>query len=128
MSVILDASALLALLFQEPGADIVDRHLAGACISTVNLCEVLGRLARDGVPAGPLLDELARSSIVVVAFETAHAELAAAMVPHVRAHGLSLGDRACLALALARREPVLTADRVWLTVATAVDVEVRCIR
>jgi len=110
MSVTLDASALLALLFREPGWEVVDDHLTGACISTVNLCEVLGRLARDGVATGPLLDALARTAVVLVPFDISHAEVAAAMVPHVRAHRLS------------------PADRAWLAVADAVGVRAQCIR
>ncbi len=120
--IVLDASALLALLQDERGAERVERALPEACMSTVNLSEVLGRIARHGDPF-PVAEHLERSPIEFVAFSTVHALLAAALVPAVSRAGLSLGDRACLALALDRQAPVLTADRAWDGLDVRLDIE-----
>jgi len=122
----LDASALLAFLFREPGHERVAPHLSRACMSTVNLGEVLTRFARDGHDPALVLARLRESPLELVPFLAEHAALAAALEPRVRHLGLSLGGRACLALALARRVPALTADRAWL--ALDLGVEIRCIR
>ncbi len=109
----LDASALLAFLFREAGHEKVSPHISSALLSTVNLSEVLGRVARDGHDPLPLLDRLRRSPIAIVPFTAEHAARAAALLPSVHPLGLSLGDRACLALAQAEGIPALTADRAW---------------
>ena len=122
----LDASALLAWLFREPGHDAVAPELGSACLSAVNLAEVLGRFARDGHDAGEVAARLATLPVEVVPFSAEDARAAAALVPATRAFGLSLGDRACLALARSRGIPAFTADRAWLQVDSGV--EVRAIR
>jgi len=116
---VLDASALLAYLREEPGADIVAAAIAdGAAISTVNLAEVLSRSAdRDLDPdklaaklvEGGLLD----GAITVEPFTVADAIDTARLRPATRDAGLSLGDRACLALARRLDAPALTADTAW---------------
>lgn len=111
--IVLDASALLAFLFREPGHERVAPLLDEALISTVNLAEVLSRFARDGHDPRPVAARLARAGIARVAFSERLAITAAAILPMVAARGLSLGDRACLALALSRDLPALTADRHW---------------
>lgn len=123
---VLDASAVLALLFGEAGAERVAAVLEGSCMSTVNLAEVVGRFARDGHDPHQTLQRLAGSPIELVPFLAEDAVLVAAFAPVTRHLGLSLGDRACLALGLARRIPVYTADRAWL--ATDFGVEVVVIR
>lgn len=124
--IVLDASALLAYVFREPGHQTVAQEIAASCLSTVNLCEVLSRLARDGKNATAFLETLAATPIEIVAFERDHALLAARLIERTHLLGLSLGDRACLALGLAREVAVLTADRSWLQVAP--DPEVRLVR
>lgn len=109
----LDASALLAWLFREPSWEVVDRHLAGAAISCVNLAEVLSRLHRDGLSSVPLLEALEKHPVEVVPFGADDAEFVASLEPLARSHGLSLGDRACLAPALSNGCQALTADRSW---------------
>ena len=109
----LDASALLALLFHEKGHDRVADAANDACISAVNLSEVLGRFARDGHDPLAVLTQIEATALEIVPFGTEQAALAAALVPATSAHGLSLGDRACLALAASRGIPALTADRTW---------------
>ncbi|MEI6709340.1 MAG: type II toxin-antitoxin system VapC family toxin [Methylococcales bacterium] len=123
--IVLDASALLAYLFEESGHEIVAQYIENACISTVNLCEVAGRMCRDGVDPQPLLQQLERTAIEVIPFTQTHALYAANFIPQTQRYGLSLGDRACLGLAKDRQLAVLTADTVW---SQLVDVEVILIR
>jgi len=119
---VLDASALLAFLFREPGHDKVVEVMSEACISTVNLAEVLGRFSRDGVDAGPIGRRLCDSALEIVPFSRQQAELCAAMLPRTRLLGLSLGDRACLALAMDRQSVAMTADRQWVALEDMADV------
>jgi ribonuclease VapC len=118
-SAILDASALLAYLRDEPGADVVaDAVATGAVISTVNLGEVLSRVAdRDADPARvarQMTDRgLLDGALAVEPFTTGDAIEVARLRPLTRDLGLSLGDRACLALARRLDAPVLTADSAW---------------
>lgn len=123
---VLDASALLAFLFREPGAEEVAAVLPEACLSTVNLAEVLGRFARDGHDPALLLAKLETLGLEFVPFEEGQAAEAARLLPATRAHGLSLGDRACLSLASLRGERAMTADQVWSEL--QVGVEIRVIR
>jgi PIN domain nuclease of toxin-antitoxin system len=118
-SAILDASALLAYLRDEPGADAVaDAVATGATISTVNLGEVLSRVADRGADparvARQMTDRgLLDGPITVEPFTTADAIEVARLRPLTRDLGLSLGDRACLSLARRLDAPVLTADSAW---------------
>jgi PIN domain nuclease of toxin-antitoxin system len=123
---VLDASALLALINSEPGADIVADALAGASISAVNLCEVVTKMIDFGVPPGEAWSEAADLVPVVVDFGPELARATAQLRMATRSAGLSLGDRACLALAEQRRVPALTADRSWESL--SIGVEVRLIR
>ena len=109
----LDASALLAFLYREKGAERVAEVADEACISAVNISEVLGRFARDGHDPIEVMSQIELTQLEIVPFDTQQAALAAALVPDTSAHGFSLGDRACLALAASRGIPALTADRAW---------------
>jgi PIN domain nuclease of toxin-antitoxin system len=109
----LDASALLAFLFRERGSRHVAEVIDEACLSTVNLSEVLVRFARDGMNVHEATRQIAATTIEIVSFSAHHAQLAAELLPVARPLGLSLGDRACLALAQARDVPAVTADRAW---------------
>lgn len=120
----LDASAVLAFLFGEPGAERVAALLDESCMSTVNLAEVIGRFARDGHDPRDVLERLVESPVELVAFLAEDAALAAALIPSTPHLGLSLGDRACLALGMVRRIPVCTADQAWLSVELDIEVEV----
>lgn len=111
--IVLDASAFLAYLLQEPGHAVVGPYMESCCISTVNLSEVLDRFGRLGLDAQALLAKLYQSSVELVPFTAEAALLAAQLQSSTQQFGLSLGDRACLALALTRALPVLTADRSW---------------
>lgn len=111
--IVLDASALLAFLFRESGHELVAKAMADACISTVNLAETLGRFSRDGHDPEPIAKRLADSSMEIVPFSSKQAFICARLLPRTRELGLSLGDRACIALAMDRRISVMTADRAW---------------
>jgi len=111
--IVLDASALLAYLYEEQGSDEVVQVIEQCCMSAVNLAEVISRFVRDGHNPVEVLDRLNASSIEFVPFLNEDAALAASFVPYTRQYGLSLADRACLALGAARNVPVMTADRVW---------------
>jgi PIN domain nuclease of toxin-antitoxin system len=122
--IVLDASALLAYMFSEPGRPQVEAELGSSCLSTVNLAEVLGRFVRHGQGSQPVLRQVLASPIEIVPFSDTEAALAASLLPHTQPLGLSLADRACLALALRRGIPVLTADRTWAALNVGVSVQV----
>ncbi len=127
MTVVLDASALLALLHNEPGADRVEAALAGATICAVNVAEVVQRLRRD-FNSDAVLASIERIDIMTIAADKELAIAAGLKRATTSGANLSLGDRFCLALAARLQAPVLTADRVWADVADAVGVEIRLIR
>ncbi len=109
---VLDASALVAFLRDEPGADRVATVLRTVCIGAVNLAEALDVLAR-GKPLDAVVEQIDRLRIPVVPFDSELARITASIVGPTRSWGLSLGDRACLALALSRSLPAFTTDRTW---------------
>ena len=122
--VVLDASALLALLNAEPGSDVVAEELPNGVISSVNLSEVVAKLAEKGMPEAAVRSALAPLALDVRIFDTDAAWAAGFMRVETRAHGLSLGDRSCLALGKRLQAPVLTADRRWKAVKVGVAVRV----
>ncbi|MHB8653469.1 MAG: type II toxin-antitoxin system VapC family toxin [Terriglobia bacterium] len=124
--IVLDASAVLTFLLRERGHERVRELLGHACMSTVNFSEVLGRFARAGQDLGLIAEKLLAMPIELIEFSTEQAVMAAALVPATRASGLSLGDRACLALARERRIPAITADRAWRRL--RLDIEIETIR
>ncbi len=111
--IVLDASALLAFLFKEPGHDQVRARIGSSCMSAVNLAEVVGKFVLAGGDAQIVLGKLLASTVEIVPFAASDAGLAASLLPHTQRYGLSLADRACLALGIARGLPVLTADQAW---------------
>jgi ribonuclease VapC len=129
---VLDASALLAHLHDEPGADAVGEAIAeGAAVSTVNVAEALSTEANRGRSPVALATELGRrglldGALTVHPFTTADAIEAARLRPLTHAAGLSLGDRACLALARRLDGVAITADTAWARV--ELDVELTFIR
>lgn len=117
---VLDASALLAVVFREVGFDAVP--LDGSAMSAVHWAEAIQVAARRGADLEGVREAFAAEGAVVVPFTAAHAEATAALWPRTRHAGLSLADRACLAVARSYGVPVLTADRAWATLDVGVDV------
>jgi ribonuclease VapC len=121
----LDSSAILALIKNEPGAEVAASVLPRAVISAVNITEVVSKLIDLGSSTAPLDLALAEAKVEIVPFTDAQARLAGELRRTTKARGLSLGDRACLALAQERGLTAVTADAAW---AGATDVPVRLIR
>ena len=127
MSVVLDASALLAYLQGEPGTDLVGAVLGQAVISTVNWAEVVQKAGAAADEVEALRADIQLLGLAILPFSTVQAEIAGRLRQSTAALGLSLGDRACLALGIDTRSTVYTADRVWRQIALD-DVEVEAIR
>ncbi len=123
-TIVLDASALLALLEEEPGADAVERVLDGSMMSCVNLAEVLQKAEQHAVNVEGLEYDLEALGVEFAPFDTPAARSSAELWGSGR--GLSLGDRACLALASSFDGVALTADRRWVD--AGLDVQVELIR
>ncbi|WP_082399797.1 type II toxin-antitoxin system VapC family toxin [Pseudonocardia sp. EC080625-04] len=119
---VLDASAVLAWLRAEPGADLVESYLEAAVISAVNLSEIYQKLAQRGVDADRTLRQLRTLGIGVEPVTATDAVTAATLWPVTRAAGLSLGDRCCLALATRLEGPAVTADTAWTQLEVGVTV------
>jgi PIN domain nuclease of toxin-antitoxin system len=110
-SVVLDASALLAVMNSEPGADIVRASLVGALMSAVNYSEVMKKTIERSVAVDKLHALIKTASIDIIPFDALLAEASAELYPATKAHGMSFADRACLALGIQRKLLVLTAER-----------------
>ncbi|MHB8527882.1 MAG: type II toxin-antitoxin system VapC family toxin [Caulobacteraceae bacterium] len=128
MSVVLDASALIAVLREEPGAARAEAAMDGAVMSTVNLAEVAAYLAKTGLERRAIGTMMAELSIVYAPPDVDLAIEAGSMRALTANAGLSLGDRFCLAQAKRLGSVALTADRAWIDVATALGVQVEIIR
>ena len=121
---VLDASALLAFLRNEPGAEEVAAVLRLSCISAVNLAETISKMVEYGKPLNDVAFQIERLRIPVIPFDAEHAKLVASLWKATRVVGLSLGDRACLALGLKTGLPVLTTERAWANIKIGVSVGV----
>lgn len=125
--IILDASAVLALIHDEPGADLVARSLDGSALSTANLAEVVGKLVDLEIDPTPLRLLLHSAGVTIEPLTVPDAELAGALRETAGGRALSLGDRCCLALALRQDDAdVLTADRAWS--ALSLPLQIRLLR
>ncbi len=123
VQVVLDASVILAIMQNETISDSIEEHLSRAMISTINACEILTKLINK---AGMTLQEattaLAGFRLQIVPFNHNHFQVAAELSLYTRKWGLSMGDRACLALAKAESLPVLTADQIWSKLDIGIDI------
>ena len=123
MKIVLDASAVLAVIWNEPGSDMVLDRIEGAVMSAVNYAEVLTKIADRGVEEKPAKTLLASLAIDAIGFDKAQAETVSQLRAQTRHLGLSLGDRACIALATTKGWPVLTADKAWAELSISVEVQ-----
>lgn len=122
VSFVLDSSAILAMIFDEPGADAVLAQCPGGLLSAVNLDEILHKVARRGMDPLSVEEYLAEAGVTVVPFDHVQARQTAALHPQVYGTGTSFADRVCLALAMTAQKPVLSSDAAWVNLGLNVDV------
>lgn len=122
--VVLDASAVLALIHREQGETVVSEYLetTETGISIVNVAEILSKQQDFGIPASEALPLLELLGIQFYDFDRKQALQVAELRNKTKAYGLSLGDRACLALAQELKCPVLTGDRIWAQLKLGINV------
>lgn len=125
---VLDASAVLVLLNQEPGGEAVEEALSGEAtvMNAVNYTEVVSKLASVGMPARSISDALEPLGLTIQHHDRVVAEQAGLLYPATHKQGQSLGDRSCLALAKKLGLPALTADKAW--VGLEIGVKVKLVR
>lgn len=111
--VVLDASALLALIQNEVGADVIRPLLKSAVMSAINVAEVLTALQRVEIQPKDAIVSIRDVIRGIIPFDVEQAQCAAELQPYVRHKGLPLGDRACIALGKKLQAPVYTADKIW---------------
>lgn len=124
----LDASAVLALMLGEDGAEAVHDLLPLAHVSSVTLSEVVAKLQERGVPSDLIATSLSELGLDVVPFDEEQARYAGLLRRETRSAGLSLGDRCCFAAAAAIKAIAVTSDRDWLKLADQLDVKIMAIR
>lgn len=125
--IVLDTSALLAILQEEAGAEIFDQQLElleNATMSAVNISEAYGKLVGRGIRPEEAWEAVTAPVPDILDFNTEQAKIAGRLQPQTRSLGLSLGDRACLALGLALKAPIYTADRAWKKLRLEVSIHV----
>jgi len=126
MSIILDSSAVLALLWKETGSEIVAKSIGKASISTVNASEVIAKMVDRGIDDTTAEQILLTLGMGIINFDTPTSILAGQIRRTTKSQGLSLGDRSCIALGIIKKSKILTADREWANV--DMDVQIELIR
>jgi len=114
--IVLDTSALLAVLQAEPGAEIFTQKsglLEDSAMSAVNVAEAYGKLVSVGIGPEEAWEAVIAPIPEIVEFDKEQAKITGGLLPQTRSLGLSMGDRACLALGIALNAPIYTADRAW---------------
>jgi ribonuclease VapC len=120
---VLDASAILAVYYNEPGAEVVHAIIAGSLVSAVNYSEVVSKALDRGSAYDAVLQSLAQMGIVPVPHDLSLARRAGGLRPLTKRLGLSIGDRACLALGERERLPVYTTDRTWASLDIGIEIQ-----
>jgi PIN domain nuclease of toxin-antitoxin system len=128
MTFTLDASAILAILFDEPGGDHVFAHLRGSEISVINLSEVYATLMDGGMSFDMAREIVEPLPMRIRNFREAHGWQVAQLRPLTKSFGLSLGDRACITQAMFNHLPILTADRRMEAAKSLLGIDIRLIR
>lgn len=130
--IVVDTSAIIALMNREEGFEIVEKYISNSIISSVNLSEVITVANRNVFETEEERIEglklIKTTFFHIVDFDTKQSELAASFDRYTKKFGLSLGDRSCLALAKYLDLPVLTADRVWGKLELDLDIQIKLIR
>ena len=119
---VLDASAVLAFLQGEPGGDLVYRAMPSSCMSAVNAAEIVSKLVENGLSDRAACDAVSMLPVEIVPFDETSAYQAGLLHRATRGRNVSLGDRACLALAQRLGLPALTTDRSWLGLGLNIEV------
>ena len=123
--IVLDASAILALIGNEPGADqLTSNLLSRAVASTVNLAEVQTKLVSHGWTSPQAWEDATSPVREILSFDEEQARVAGDLVTQTRHLGLSLGDRACLALAVVLDLPAYTAEKAWKKLRVSVPIHI----
>lgn len=120
---VLDASALLAMLHGEPGGELVEKMLATAVMSSVNWSEVMQKALEQRTTVEGLRQDLEALGLAILPFTAEHAEGTARLRSLTRHVGLSLGDRACLAVAADLKLPAVSVDRIWKELEIGIEVQ-----
>ena len=120
---VLDASAVLAAFFDEPGAEAVADRMDGALLCSVNYSEVVSKLVDRGTPAEQIVEIMGQLDVELVTADRELAMRAGLLRAETRGKGLSLGDRYCLALAASRNAVAITADRAWADLDIGLSIE-----
>ena len=123
--VVLDASAILAIVFQERGAEkLTVEIMKDAVISTVNLAEVQSKLVKKGYDPEEAWEDATSLVSAAVRFTSEQAKIAGSLIALTEKVGLSLGDRSCLALAIALKAPAYTTEQAWRELNVGVPIHV----
>lgn len=123
---VLDASAIMAIINREPGAEIVENYLEQSIMSSVNMAETLAKMQLGGWTSVQAENDVSNLIQNIIPFDKDFAMLSARMIKSTKPYGLSLGDRACLATGLRLGLPVVTTDTAWKKL--DLGVEVICVR
>lgn len=127
-TLVLDASVILAAILGEPGGDEVFDHIEESVVSAVNVAEVYTYAAVNNYPTDAIDAFFAETGVAVLAYDFQQAVATGKLALITRKAGLSLGDRACLALAQHSQGEVLTADRPWAAFADGLGLKIRLLR
>jgi PIN domain nuclease of toxin-antitoxin system len=123
--VVLDASAMLAYIQEERGAENLTKEILDhAVVSTVNLAEVQSKLVKKGHDPEDAWEEILSLVNAEEPFTSDHAKIAGDLIAKTEKYGLSLGDRSCLALAIALKAPVYTTEQIWKNLKLGVPIHV----